>query len=422
MARYEKYKDSGIQWVGMVPDHWKDVPISALFREFSDKGHPNYKVLSVYREFGVIEKDSRDDNHNVTSENTESYKAVDVGDFVINKMKAWQGSMGVSDYKGIVSPAYITCRFRTGHNNKKFIHHLLRCQSYINHYNRLSDGVRVGQWDMHFEDFKRLRVFLPTKDEQNKIVSFIDSSLAEIDKAIAQQQRMIDLLNERKQIIIQNAVTKGLDTNVPMKDSGVDWVGKIPAHWGWTADKFIFRPFKTIVGKKAKEYTLLSLSKQGVIERDLENPTGKFPASFDTYQKVKPGDFIFCFFDNEETPRTVGLSNTNGMITGAYDVLRVINKEFDRNYLYYYFLNIDEAKRFRPLWRGLRKTIPFDSFMKYKIAQPPLEEQVEIANYLDSQTHDIDEGIAKMNKTIEALQERKRIIINEVVTGKIKVS
>lgn len=422
MARYEKYKDSGLSWIGDVPAHWKDVPISALFMEFSDKGHPDYTVLSVYREYGVLVKDSRDDNHNVTSENTDGYKAVNVGDFVINKMKAWQGSMGVSDYKGIVSPAYITCRFRNNATNKKFIHHLLRSQSYINHYNRLSDGVRVGQWDMHFEDFKRLRVFLPTREEQNKIVEFIDYSLAEIDKAIAQQQRMIDLLNERKQIIIQNAVIRGLDPDVPMKDSGVDWIGDIPAHWEWTANKFIFRPYKKIVGKKAKDYTLLSLSKQGVIKRDLDNPTGKFPTSFDTYQEVNPGDFIFCFFDNEETPRTVGLSTYRGMITGAYDVLKVINKEFDARYLLYYFLTIDEAKRFRPLWRGLRKTIPFDSFMKYKIAQPPLEEQKRIVTYLDLQMQEVDRGILNMEKTIETLQERKRIIINDVVTGKIKVS
>ncbi len=421
MARYEKYKDSGEQWLGQVPDHWEIIKGRGVFEENveTNKDLSENTVLSL--SYGKIIK-KRDINEGLVPADYRGYQIVNP-DYIIIRCTDLQNDKvslrtAISKYRGIITGAYLGLIVKPKYN-PDFMHYYLHTWDITKEIYRHGGGLRqVLSW----EDVKYLTMLIPPKDEQNAIVSYLDSACDEIDKAIAQQQRMIDLLNERKQIIIQNAAIKGLDPDVPMKDSGVDWIGDIPAHWEWTANKFIFRPYKKIVGKKAKDYTLLSLSKQGVIKRDLDNPTGKFPTSFDTYQEVNPGDFIFCFFDNEETPRTVGLSTYRGMITGAYDVLKVINKEFDARYLLYYFLTIDEAKRFRPLWRGLRKTIPFDSFMKYKIAQPPLEEQKRIVTYLDLQMQEIDRGILNMEKTIETLQERKRIIINDVVTGKIKVS
>ena len=147
------------------------------------------------------------------------------------------------------------------------------------------------------------------------------------------------------------------------KDSGFQWLGQIPSHWEVLALKHILKFKKVLVRHNATKYDLLSLTLQGVIKRDMDNPQGKFPSSFDTYQEVNPGDFIFCNFDNEETPRAVGLSPYCGMITGAYDVLYRKNQAFSDKFLIYYFLYIDDAKRFKPLYKGLRKTVPFDSFM-----------------------------------------------------------
>jgi len=200
------------------------------------------------------------------------------------------------------------------------------------------------------------------------------------------------------------------------KDSGVKWLGEIPSHWEMLALKHILKLKKEIVGKRADQFDLLSLTLRGIIKRDIENPEGKFPESFDSYQVVKPNDFIFCNFDNEETPRAVGLSSYKGMITGAYDVLyRKSNKLTDK-FLIYYFLYIDDAKRFKPLYKGLRKTIPFDSFMSYKIPVPSLKEQDRIVAYLDATTSKIDEAIAQQQKMIDLLNERKQIIINNAVT------
>jgi len=199
------------------------------------------------------------------------------------------------------------------------------------------------------------------------------------------------------------------------KDSGVKWLGEIPNHWEALSNKYIFKLNKNLVGKKSSEYDLLSLTLNGVIKRDMENPQGKFPAEFDTYQEVKKGDFIFCLFDVEETPRTVGLSGFDGMITGAYTVMQV-NKNFDNRFLYYFYLNLDAGKRLKPLYAGLRNTISKDNFFSFKTFVPPIKEQNKIANFLDDKTAKIDQAIVIKQQQIELLKERRQILIQKAVT------
>ena len=199
------------------------------------------------------------------------------------------------------------------------------------------------------------------------------------------------------------------------KDSGIKWLGKIPKHWDVLANKHIFKLKKNQVGKKSGDFVLLSLTLNGVIKRDMENPQGKFPAEFDTYQEVKSGDFIFCLFDVEETPRAVGLSDFDGMITGAYTVMEP-SKKFDKGFLYYFYLNIDGDKRMRSLYKGLRNTIPKEAFFSFKTFYPPLEEQIAIAKFLDRKTALIDKAIAIKEQQIELLKERRQILIHKAVT------
>ncbi len=199
------------------------------------------------------------------------------------------------------------------------------------------------------------------------------------------------------------------------KDSGVEWLGdKIPEHWKALANKFIFNLKKNQVGKKSADYDLLSLTLKGIVIRNLENG-GKFPAEFDTYQEVKKGDFVFCLFDVEETPRCVGLSDYNGMITGAYTVMEP-NENFDRSFLYYFYLNLDADKRMKPLYTGLRNTISKDNFFAFKTFVPPLNEQTAIAQFLDDKTTKIDEAITIKKQQISLLKERKQILIHKAVT------
>lgn len=199
------------------------------------------------------------------------------------------------------------------------------------------------------------------------------------------------------------------------RDSGNKWLGDIPEPWSLLANKFIFSLKKNQVGKRSSEYDLLSLTLKGVIKRDMENPEGKFPAEFDTYQEVKCNDFVFCLFDVEETPRTVGLSPFDGMITGAYTVFET-NQNYDDRFLYYFYLNLDVKKRLKPLYRGLRNTIPKESFMSFKTFVPPKEQQSLIANFLDQKITQLDDAIAIKERQIALLKERKQIIIQKAVT------
>jgi type I restriction enzyme S subunit len=198
------------------------------------------------------------------------------------------------------------------------------------------------------------------------------------------------------------------------KDSGVEWLGEIPEHWEALANKFIFNLKKNQVGKKSNEYDLLSLTLRGIVIRNLEDG-GKFPAEFDTYQEVKKGDFVFCLFDVEETPRCVGLSDYDGMITGAYTVMEP-NENFDRSFLYYFYLNLDADKRMKPLYTGLRNTISKDNFFSFKTFVPSLKEQTAIAKFLDDKTTKIDNAIAIKEQQILLLKERKQILIHKAVT------
>lgn len=200
-------KDSGIEWIGEIPRSWKTTRIKNLLAEKSVKGRPDETVLSLYREYGIIPKDSRDDNHNVTSSDTSTYKFVEVGDFVINKMKAWQGSMALSGYQGIISPAYLVYRFISDDVDPRYLHHLLRSRPYADEFARLSTGIRIGQWDLHSNDFLCTLALLPPMDEQERIVAYVDEKCGEIDKAIVAKQQIIEELKAYKKSLIWEVVT-----------------------------------------------------------------------------------------------------------------------------------------------------------------------------------------------------------------------
>lgn len=199
-------KDSGIEWIGEIPKDWKVDKIKYHLKRNEPKNPGNAIVLSVYRDYGVIPKDSRDDNHNVTSEDTSKYKYVKKGQLVINKMKAWQGSLAVSDYDGIVSPAYFIYDFIDEEYNHKYFHYLVR-SCYKEEFKRISGGIREGQWDLSPEGFSNTLVLLPSIEEQNKILDYILQKEMEIDSLIADKKRQLDILTEYKKSLIYEYVT-----------------------------------------------------------------------------------------------------------------------------------------------------------------------------------------------------------------------
>ncbi len=202
-----KMKDSGVEWIGEIPATWEVDRIKYHLKVNENKGYPEASVLSLYRDLGVIPKDSRDDNHNVTSEDTSKYKHVEIGNFVINKMKAWQGSVAVSNYEGIVSPAYYVYKFTSDAFYKKYFHYLLRDKSYTPEYRRLSGGIREGQWDLSREGFTNLPVIVPPLSEQQAIADYLDTKCSQIDTIISQKEQLVTQLQEYKKSIIFEYVT-----------------------------------------------------------------------------------------------------------------------------------------------------------------------------------------------------------------------
>lgn len=199
-------RDSGIAWVGDIPAHWLVEKVKFHLQRNEPRNPGDKQVLSVYREYGVIPKDSRDDNHNVTSEDTSNYKYVVPGNLVINKMKAWQGSMGVSEYEGIVSPAYFIYKFTDNQIMPKYLHYLFR-SCYKDEFRRISGGIREGQWDLSPYEFSNTLLLIPPIDEQNGIVSYIDARISEIESAIAEKKQQIETIEEYKKSLIFEYVT-----------------------------------------------------------------------------------------------------------------------------------------------------------------------------------------------------------------------
>ena len=197
------------------------------------------------------------------------------------------------------------------------------------------------------------------------------------------------------------------------KDTGIPWRGEIPEEWDLKRNKFFLNEQKETVGEHSADYDLLSLTLRGIVKRDIASGKGKFPASFDKYKKVRKGDIAFCLFDIDETPRTVGLSSYDGMLTGAYDIFSVQN--INASYMYYYYMALDNVKALKPLYTGLRKTIPINSFLAAKTPVPSPEEQSQIVRVLDWQISRINKAIKNIRSEITLLSEQKTALISDMV-------
>lgn len=421
MQRYENYRDSGVVWLGDVPSHWEVQPLRSVTKLKADRNRPELPVLSVYREYGVILKDSRDDNHNATSLDTSAYKAVKPGDLVVNKMKAWQGSMGVSAYEGIVSPAYITCATNADRVRPTYLHYLLRSAPLIGVYNALSYGVRVGQWDMHYEDFKQIPISLPPLTEQDRIVTFLDQKTAEIDAAIAKKERLIELLQEQKSILINQAVTRGLNPDVAMRDSGVAWIGEIPAHWKIVPNRYLFREQNTRSLKG--EETHLSMSQRyGLVPAKDLNVQTLQSESYDGAKLCNTGDLV----QNRLKAHLAvfAVAPCNGLVSPDYSVFRLQDKVnhpifFERLFKTPVYLS-ELNRRVKGIVVGFLRLYS-DEFNEIPAMVPPQEEQVSIVEYINQLNSVFGTMQEKIEVEIDLLAELKATVVASTVVGKIRV-
>lgn len=417
-------KDSGIEWIGQIPKEWKIDKIKYHLKRNEPKNHGNAIVLSVYRDYGVIPKDSRDDNHNVTSEDTSKYKYVKKGQLVINKMKAWQGSLAVSDYNGIVSPAYFIYDFTDEEYNHKYFHYLVR-SCYKEEFKRISGGIREGQWDLSPEAFANTLALLPPLVEQKYIANYLDIQCSEIDATAEDIQKEISLLEEYKKSVITEAVTKGLNPDAEMKDSGIEWIGEVPKHWVTIriGNAFSIRNERNYL--PMEQVQLLSLySGKGVFPTGEEGTTnsGNHAQTVADYKIVKKNDIVVNII--LAWMGSLGISNYNGVVSPAYDVYIPNEEKVVPHYYHYVFRTSGIANECYRYGRGImmmRWRTYSSEFKRIHVPFPPLEEQQQIADFLDSKCSEIDAIIADKKRQRGILTEYKKSLIYEYVTGKKEV-
>ena len=313
-----------------------------------------------------------------------------------------------------------------------YTNYLLKSYQLIEEYYRNGRGIVADLWTTRFDEMKMIKVAIPSIKEQEAIANYLDAATSKIDAAIAQQQKMIDLLNERKQIIINNAVTKGLDPNVPMKDSGVDWIGQIPEHWEvrklgsigstingvshdstYFGEGYPFVNYSDVYKNISLPKTVLGLAKSSNQERLLFS--------------VEKGDVFFT--RTSETAEEIGFSSTcletidNAVFAGFLIRFRPIKGYLDPFFSKYYFrAHIHRSYFVKEMNLVIRASLSQQLLKGLPILLPPIEEQRSIAIFLDKKIEKIDLCICNYNKRISLLQERKQIIINDVVTGKVKVN
>lgn len=427
--RYPKYKDSSVAWLGEVPEHWELKPLWTHFRRVKRTGFEAEQLLSVYRDYGVITKASRNDNFNKPSDDLSVYQLVLPGDLAINKMKAWQGSVAISDHRGIVSPAYFV--YEALHTaNGRYMHYLMRSMRYITGYLSASKGIRVNQWDLEPQLHSRMPLVVPPLPEQTQIAAFLDRETAKIDALVAEQRRLMGLLKEKRQAVISHAVTRGLNPDAPLKPSGIEWLGEVPEHWA------LF---------KLKD--VATFSGGGTPSREnLAYWNGDIPW-------VSPKDMkTERIVGAEESITETGLRNSSSKLLPAGRVLMVVRSGILQHTIPVAInevpvaLNQDmKAIEFNDLrvkpdffmrWvQGLNdllllawakqgatvESIEQSYLADTVVPMPNLLEQAQIIEYLTVELAKFDTLTTEAQRAIALLQERRSALISAAVTGQIDV-
>lgn len=421
MKRYDSYKDSGVKWLGEIPSHWEMRKMKFSFDERSDKGYPSLPLLAATQNHGVIKKEDYENRTVEATKSLDTLKKVEKGDFVIS-LRSFQGGIELCYCRGIISPAYTI--LRPTHIKGCYFKYLGKSPIFIQLLKSMVTGIREGQ-NIDYAKLRDNQLPIPSLKEQEAIANYLDSATSKIDEAIAQQQKMIDLLNERKQIIINNAVTKGLDPNVKMKPSGIDWIGDIPEHWELSQLKKVA---KIILGKmlsreQGNVYPYLCAKDVHYGSVDVSDlKSMNFSEIEKQMYEVRNGDMLIV----EGGAGAGGCAIFECKGTGIYiqNSIMIVrgNTMMLNGYICYMIQSMNQRGYVEYICN--KATIPH--FTKEKVGSviipiPPKEEQETIVKHVTKRIKPIDDNIIARNKQISLLQERKQIIINDVVTGKVKV-
>ena len=424
-----EFKDSGIEWIGKIPKKWKTERIKALFSERNERDCQGRTLLSVSQYFGIRPKSETDLADSHIAESYDDYKEVHIGDFVMNIMLAWNGSYAVSDYDGIVSPAYCVFKFRKD-CCKKYFHYLLRTDGYPSAFKTMSRGVIDSRLRLYPEQFYTFPVIIPPSEEQQHIADFLDKKCGEIDELIALQEQMIAQLTDYKQSVITEAVTKGLNPDAELVPSGIDYIGDIPKNWNGCAP--LKRFTEIILGKMLQSNASNNdeTMEQYICAKDVHFDGIDYSdlkrMYFSNYEKkqykVHKGDMLVV----EGGAGAAGSAIVEKDIQDVYIqnsimIVRPLN-DFSIKFSRYVLFSI--VSRGYVDYICNKATIPH--FTKEKLSGtiipiPPVSEQHAIATYLDTKCSEIDSLIAIKQQKIETLKDYKKSVIFEAVTGKMTV-
>lgn len=407
--KYDKYKDSGIEWIGEIPEHWELRKGKNLFKLRNSKGNINAILLAATQKFGMIPQTQVEGVVQV-KQNTDlnTFRTVHKNDYVIS-LRSFQGGFEMSEYEGVCSPAYQVFYSKTPCCNY-FFKYMFKSYGFISQINAFTLGIREGK-NIQYEDFSVMKLPLPTLQEQQSIATYLDQKCGEIDELIALQEEMITKLQSYKQSVITETVTKGLDKNAPLKDSGIEWIGEIPEHWSLVS---IGKLFNIYAGGDAKPDYYSDT-------KDLEHP-------FPVYTNTKSEHEIYAYTSKAIFPANTITVTGRGDVGHAvyrrtpYDaIIRLLSLIPKNNYdcrFYTYFIDI-----VIPFMDG-KSAVAQLSALQLKpqiVCLPSNEEQQSIADYLDQKCGEIDKLISIKQQKIEKLKDYKKSLIFECVTGKRKV-
>lgn len=410
---YPAYKDSGLPWLGRVPATWEAHCLRTLTRIRNERNRPELPLLSVLREKGVVLRSSltEDENHNFIPDDLSNYKVARAGNLVINKMKAWQGSMGIAPCDGIVSPAYYVFDFHVA--DRRYGQWLLRSRRYVDFFARMSDGVRIGQWDLSISGMRQIPLPVPPPEEQAAIVRFLDHATRKIDKAIHAKRKIIALLNEQKQAIIHRAVTRGLNHDVPLRESGIPWLGQIPTHWQTCRVKDLFACLNP------QRIPLSSVERGAMTSRQYD-----YYGASGVIDKVDDflfeGELLLLAEDGanlvlRNLPLAI-IARGRFWVNNHAHILRP--KECDLEYMAGYL----ETLNYDPWISGAAQPkLTKDRLLSITIAPAPLDEQLAIVRNFREQVRPIEESIQSTERQHAFLREYRTRLIADVVTGKLDV-
>ncbi len=403
---YAEYKPSFQAWLGDLPQHWSVVPNRALFAEVKDRNHPDEEMLSVTITRGIVRQkallagSSKKDSSNLDKS---AYKLVQPRDIAYNKMRAWQGAIGVSDLRGIISPAYVVMRLREADNLPRYFHHLYRTPQFAKEAERWSYGITSDMWSLRPEHFKMIYTPEPPPTEQAAIVGFLDWANGRLERAIRAKQKVIALLTEQKQAIIHRAVTRGLDRSAPLKPSGNPWFGNIPQHWeARQLGRFITLQRGFDITQEQREPGSIPVVSSGGVSY--------FHSKF-----TSPGPGVVL--------GRKGSIGTVHFIDGPYwahDTTLWV-RDFGGNHprFVYYLVSLLDLKRFDT--GSSNPTLNRNVVHPELVCVPPLEEQRCIARFLDEVVNKTQNEILRIEREIKLRREYRTRLVADVVTGKLDV-